>query len=106
VSFLTVSYRYHYHFKPGTQQVYKVLQLAVGLVVDLGLDRSPKSNKIAIEIIHHRREDSRRNCDASCTYDGSPCGYHTGVHLLDEERALAGCFYLSSTYISPGRALS
>jgi hypothetical protein len=88
---LTIYCRYHYHFKPGTQQLYKILQLAVALVVDLGLDRATNTKeKIALEVAHYKKGDSQQTRGES--------------RSLDEERALAGCFYLSSTYVSLGQA--
>ncbi|KAF8542651.1 hypothetical protein BDD12DRAFT_978913 [Trichophaea hybrida] len=74
---------HHYHFKPGNQQLYKLLQLAVALVVDLKLNETPPQantkQKIAVEVSHPSTEDNRNKYGS-----------------FEEKRALVGCYYLSS----------
>ncbi|KAI0015953.1 hypothetical protein F4780DRAFT_31042 [Xylariomycetidae sp. FL0641] len=70
----------HYHSKPKRYSQY--LQLAISIVVDLRLDNDPVGGWKA--------------------HVGSPTGMelHRGIppqRALDEKRALAGCFYLSSS---------
>ncbi|KAF8246624.1 hypothetical protein K440DRAFT_661906 [Wilcoxina mikolae CBS 423.85] len=77
---------HHYHFKPGNQQLYKLIQLAIALVVDLKLNETPPrantKQKIAIEVSHPSTEESALNRSVYGSFE--------------EKRALVGCYYLSS----------
>lgn len=81
--------RHHQHFKPGNQQLYKLLQLAIALVVDLKLNETPPQpntkQKIAIDVLHPLTEEP---------------SYSRGIFgTFEEKRALVGCYYLSSSYM-------
>ncbi|RYP07359.1 hypothetical protein DL764_002575 [Monosporascus ibericus] len=75
----------HYHQKPRRYSQY--LQLAISIVSDLRLDRKPIAN-----------------WDTHVGACRDPNALRTAAPDwgADEKRALAGCFYLSSTQVKPG----
>ncbi|RYP70615.1 hypothetical protein DL771_005328 [Monosporascus sp. 5C6A] len=75
----------HYHQKPHRYSQY--LQLAISIVSDLRLDRKPIANW----------ETHVGSCRDPSALRGAPADWGA-----DEKRALAGCFYLSSTQVNPG----
>jgi len=73
--------RYHFHFHPRTQQIYQLLQLAIGMTIDLGFHEKPR--KPMIDLSHYSRSN----------HSSAPGqAYHSG----EARRALLGCYYLSS----------
>lgn len=73
----------HYHFQTVRRQVYMTLQMAISIVVDLGLDRDYNFGlrDIAVEIQDQEDESSSMH------------------YTLIEKRALLGCYYLYSVYV-------
>jgi hypothetical protein len=78
----------HYHFIPGKKQLHMLLQMAIGLVIDLDLDRCPAHRD--------QRVASNLHCNPA---SGS-------IHAPDkltcrrppaEIRALLGCYFISSS---------
>jgi len=73
--------RYHFHFTPQTHQIHSLLQLALGLVIDLGFYQ--KSKKPLIDI------------------NGQPKPSNlTPSEERETQRTLLGCYYLSSALVS------
>jgi hypothetical protein len=68
----------HYHFYATSKQMYMLMQMAVTLVADLGLDRCPVHAGYAWVGAHVEREPN-------------------GGRSAAENRALLGCYYLCST---------
>ncbi|RYP83023.1 hypothetical protein DL769_001492 [Monosporascus sp. CRB-8-3] len=75
----------HYQQKPRRYSQY--LQLAISIVSDLRLDRKPVANW----------ETHVGSCRDPSALRSAPPDWGA-----DEKRALAGCFYLSSTQVNPG----
>ncbi|RYP89311.1 hypothetical protein DL770_004463 [Monosporascus sp. CRB-9-2] len=75
----------HYHQKPRRYSQY--LQLAISIVSDLRLDRKPIASW----------ETHVGACRDPSALRSAPPDWGA-----DEKRALAGCFYLSSTQVNPG----
>lgn len=83
--------RCHYYLIPRSQQAYKYLQMAVGMMIDLGLDDDP-------QLLRKRRPDLYMRGD----------GFRTSRQgtmdvPLEAERAALGCWYLSSVYVQVRR---
>jgi hypothetical protein len=77
-------YRFHLH-RFESPKIIKLLYLASALVVDLGLNKAlPKPDLQCIPI------DPRRNCPSRTV----------PAHTMEERRALLGCFYLTSVFVS------
>ena len=77
-----VFYRYQFHLIPGKQQSYQFLQIVTAMIVDLGLDLSPRQameQKIGIDISHHTGNDNE-------------------FYSMEAQRAYLGCYYLSILY--------
>jgi hypothetical protein len=73
-------FRYHFHFTPQTHQIHSLLQLALGLVIDLGFYQ--KSKKPLIDI------------------NGQPKPSNlTPSEERETQRTLLGCYYLSSASV-------
>ncbi|KAF2809795.1 uncharacterized protein BDZ99DRAFT_499075 [Mytilinidion resinicola] len=74
---------HHYHFETVRRQLYMITQMAISIVVDLGLDRDHNFGlrDIAAEVQGHLQEDT----DAEARH-----------HTSAEKRALLGCYYLYS----------
>ncbi|KAF2491142.1 hypothetical protein BU16DRAFT_144606 [Lophium mytilinum] len=74
---------HHYHFETVRRQLYMITQMAISIVVDLGLDRDHNFGlrDIAAEVQGHLQED-----------DNAEARRHTHA----EKRALLGCYYLYS----------
>lgn len=70
---------YHFHFDPLSQQLQFLLQIAIGLLIDMGLHQKPK--KPFIDISGHIEN---RNLSAS--------------DEREAQRTLLGCYYLSSAF--------
>ncbi|KAI9858208.1 MAG: hypothetical protein M1813_007857 [Trichoglossum hirsutum] len=70
---------YHFHFKPQTQQIYQLLQLAIGMAIDLGYNQ--KRKKPLIDITGKSRSEPMSPSEER-----------------EAQRALLGCYYLSSTF--------
>lgn len=77
-------HRYHVHFFVNPQTT-NLLQLAVGLVIDLGLKRTARAY----------RQERLENAIARSAH-----GEHANSELRTSEqrRALLGCFYLTTMY--------
>ncbi|KIW63826.1 hypothetical protein PV04_08798 [Phialophora macrospora] len=80
----------HFHFSPMSKQLFMLLQMAVGLVTDLDLDRCPA----------HR---DQRVASHLCLTTSNPSQLGQGKYPVQcrrssaEIRALLGCFYLCSS---------
>ncbi|KAI9765807.1 MAG: hypothetical protein M1840_007089 [Geoglossum simile] len=70
---------YHFHFRPQTQQIYQLLQLAIGMAIDLGYNH--KKKKPLIDITGKSRSEPMSPSEER-----------------EAQRALLGCYYLSSTF--------
>ncbi|KAJ5091449.1 hypothetical protein NUU61_006319 [Penicillium alfredii] len=73
----------HYHTRP--HRYTQFLQLAVSLVIELRLDRPPQTKTWKTKLRFDPKHDLQQN-----TYDRPSWG-------SDEQRAVIGCYYLSST---------
>ncbi|KAL4867741.1 hypothetical protein BDV12DRAFT_186432 [Aspergillus spectabilis] len=62
---------FHFHFIPGSQQTYQYLQIAISMVIDLGLDQE------AADLLEQRTELGDTSIGEAC-------------------RAYLGCYYMSS----------
>lgn len=80
----------HYHYETMRRQLYMVLQIAIAIVVDLGLDRDHNFGLRDIAAEVQGQED-----------DSSAARRHTFV----EKRALLGCYYLYSVSVTPRKSL-
>ncbi|ETI20879.1 hypothetical protein G647_07222 [Cladophialophora carrionii CBS 160.54] len=80
----------HFHFSPTSKQLFMLLQMAVGLVTDLDLDRCPahRDQRVAS---HLCCVSSPQNAQGQAKYPVQ-CR-----RSLPEIRALLGCFYLCSS---------
>lgn len=67
--------RSQFYLIPRSQQAYKHLQMAIGMLVDLGLDDDP-------DVLHRQRLHMHTSDD--------------GNRSVEAQRASFGCFYLSS----------
>jgi hypothetical protein len=77
----------HFHFLPQNKHSYMLLQMAVGLSMDLDLDRCPA----------HR---DQRIGSGLCAKIGPEGSFHLHCRRTTAElRALLGCFYLSCTSV-------
>lgn len=75
--YLTFADRYHYHFNPRTQQLGQLLQLAIGIAIDLGINQKPKKPLIDIS-------------------GRSLAGTPPPRKQREAQRAYLGCYYLST----------
>ena len=71
---------HHHYLRHETQQIYQYLQLAIGMVVDLGLNN-----------FKSKRRPPTSSSDSSPSLAKSP----TAEATAEEERALLGCYSLS-----------
>lgn len=69
---------------PRSQQAYKYLQMAVSMLVDLGLDERPEMFEIQRPDLIMREDDFRSNDNG------------VSVVTTEAQRTSLGCFYLSS----------
>jgi hypothetical protein len=84
--------RSHYHSRP--HRYTQFLQLAISLVIDLRLDRPPQTRIWKTVLRFDPQESSQEQ-----TLDRLSLG-------SDEQRAVLGCYYLSSSYVfDPSEAL-
>lgn len=74
--------RFYHH--SGIPRLTSVLNLAVGLVGDLGLKNAPSDEK----------QDLLAHAMGHATI-------HNVIHTPNEKRAYLGCFMLASTYVAP-----
>lgn len=81
----------HYHFHPSNKNIFMLLHVAAGIVIQLGLDRSPV-NQIHLAIIGH--------CKAQYESHGTKQKWmppeKEPSQVAAETRAFLGCFYTSS----------
>jgi hypothetical protein len=80
----------HFHFTPGHKQLYMLLQMAIGLVIDLDLDRCPA----------HRDQRVASNLCCVPNYTSLPGQNKLPIQCrrpTAEIRALLGCFYMASS---------
>jgi hypothetical protein len=84
---LTFLLRFQFHLVPRSQQIYRYLQIAISVMIDLGLDQK-FDNVIQERSDLLLRDPSLRSRNVS------------SVHLLGNEgrRATLGCYYLSTMY--------
>jgi hypothetical protein len=73
---------------PRSQHIFKILQLAVSLVIDLGLDDHPKATLAGRTDAYVGGRDRRSVSKGSLAIAD------------DAARASLGCFYLASVYVS------
>jgi hypothetical protein len=66
------------------QQLNTVLQLAISMIADLGLNKGTPARE-RLEAFVHEIKDSNESCH-----------HKRGLTNLDEVRAVLGCFFLSS----------
>lgn len=72
---------------PRSQHVYRILQMAIGILVDLGLDDDPETTLT-------ERHGAYLGKSARRLHEDHP------VTVSDEAARIAlGCFYVSSTYV-------
>lgn len=76
--------RYHFHFNPRTQQLGLLLQLAIGMAIELGIGQRRKKPLI----------------DISGQYGSKPVNADTE---RDAQRAFLGCYYLSTACVTFSR---
>jgi hypothetical protein len=78
---LLIYLAWHYQYlRHQTQQIYQYLQLAIGMVVDLGLDTPKPRQRILPSLLHSAHGPERTSADGL---------------TAEEERALRGCYSLS-----------
>ena len=84
LSYSGMSPRYQFFFTSRTQQSYQLLQIAIGMVVDLGLDQKPwnaKAQKVGLNLTHYdENEDNSSN----------------EFFSKKARRCYLGCYYLST----------
>jgi hypothetical protein len=76
------NYRYHFFFIPKKEQSYQLLQIAIGMCIDMGLHLPPSeatSRKIGLRLDHYMQVES----------DGD-------FFSKEGRRAYLGCYYLST----------
>ena len=79
---VTPSRRHHFHLVPWKQQGYQLIQIAMAMAIDLGLNRplqQPKEQELTFGLAHH--SSSSGDC-----------------HSAEARRAYMGCYYLSVLY--------
>lgn len=82
-----------------TTQLCVILQLAISLVYNLGLNR-PQASRSKHQLFEHailNPYDAGKGL-----YDRAP---EPESHALDEQRALIGCFVLTSVYAALSRSI-
>jgi hypothetical protein len=80
---LLIYLAWHHHYsRHETQQIYPYLQLAIGMVVDLGLNKPQSKRRSASSLSHTGLNPERTSAEA----EGA---------TAEEERALLGCYSLS-----------
>jgi hypothetical protein len=76
--------RFHFHLIPRAQQTYTYLQLAISMVIDLGL--------------HHSNADADAQRNEQYSKDPAPCSDSSELCTAEAHRAYLGCYYLSARY--------
>lgn len=70
---------YHQHFKPQTQQIYQLLQLAISMAIDLGISHEPHKPVVDISA-------------------GNKAAPVSPKEEREGQRAFLGCYYLSIAF--------
>ena len=81
--------RHHYHTHPRSQETYRLLQIAISMVIDLGFDQTPA------DVLDQRAYLHLKDPSLMC-YESQG-----QLHSLEAHRALLGCYYLSARYAPP-----
>ena len=79
--------RYHFYYLPKREQSYQLLQMTIGMCVDLGLALKPveaMARKVGLRMSHYRKADH-------------PSAEHDAFYSREARRAYLGCYYLSTT---------
>jgi hypothetical protein len=79
--------RYHFYYMPKRELSYQLLQMAIGMCVDLGLTLRPAeavARKVGLRLSHYRKADQ-------------PSAKHDAFYSREARRAYLGCYYLSTT---------
>jgi hypothetical protein len=78
--------RYQFYYIPKKEQLNQLLHIAIGMVVDMGLNLRPAeamSRKVGLRLTHYRKFST-------------PSANHDEFFCREARRAYLGCFYLSS----------
>ncbi len=78
--------RYHFHYIPRKEQSYQLLQMAIGMIIDLGLDQRPSvamAWKVGLHLSHYKRNPRVEDEDDE-------------FFSKEARRAYLGCYYLST----------
>ena len=79
--------RYHFYYIPKREQSYQMLQMAVSMCVDLGLNLRPQeavNRKVGLRLAHYDKATAA-------------CVEHDDYFSREARRAFIGCYYLSTT---------
>ena len=78
--------RYHFYYLPKREQSYQLLQMTIGMCVDLGLTLRPEEavvRKVGLRLSHYRKADQAS-------------GEHDAFYTREARRGYLGCYYLST----------
>lgn len=78
--------RYHFYYMPKEEQSYQLLQMAVGMCIDLGLNHRPEDamdRPVGLRLSHYRKASQS---DVK----------HDEFFSREARRAYLGCYYLST----------
>ncbi len=79
--------RYHFYYIPKREQSYQLLQMTIGMCVDLGLNLRPAEavgRKLGLRLSHYHKADQT-------------LADHDAFYCREARRAYLGCYYISTT---------